>query len=58
MDVNIKASAHSCRELCPVIDLVIDLGNVVGLPTKDLTTMHVLIYKDNTDTLILAEVIL
>ena len=56
MEAKIKALAHSCRELFPVIDLVTELGNVVGLPTN-LTTIHVSIHEDNAGALILVETI-
>ncbi len=32
-----------------------ELVMVVGLPTKDFTTMHVSIHKDNVGALVLAE---
>ena len=49
--------AHSCKELFPIIDLVTELGAVVGLPTEDLTTMHVSIHEDNAGALVLTETI-
>ena len=55
MEADINTLAHSCRELFPVIDQVTELGNVVGLSTKDLTTMHVSIHEDNAGALVLAE---
>ena len=55
MEAEIIALAHSCRELFPIIDLVTELGKVVGLPAKDLTTMHVSIHEDNAGALVLAE---
>ena len=57
MEAEIIALAHSCRELFPIINIVVELGKVVGLPTKDLTTMHVSIHEDNAGALILAETI-
>ena len=57
MEAEIIALAHSCRELFPIIDLVISLGKAVGLPTEDLTTMHVSIHEDNAGALVLAETI-
>ncbi len=57
MEAELNALAHSCKELFPIIDLVSDLGTIVGLPTKDLITMHVSIHKDNAGTLVLVETI-
>ena len=57
MEAEIIALAQSCRELFPIIDLVISLGKAVGLPTEDLTTMHVSIHEDNAGALVLAETI-
>jgi len=57
MEAEIIALAHSCRELFPVMDLVHEMGSVVGLPTEDLTTMHVSIHEDNAGALVLAETI-
>ena len=57
MEAEIIALAHSCRELFPVMDLVQEMGSVVGLPTEDLTTMHVSIHEDNAGALVLAETI-
>ena len=57
MEAEINALAHSCRELFPIIDLVQEVGEVVGLPTKDLTTINVSIHEDNAGALVLAETI-
>jgi hypothetical protein len=57
MEAEIIALAHCCRELFPVIDIVTELGNVIGLPTKDLVSMHVSIHEDNAGALVLAETI-
>ena len=57
MEAEIIALAHSCRELFPIIDIVHELGVVVGLPTTDLTSMHVSIHEDNAGALVLAETI-
>ena len=58
MEAEINVLARSCKELFPIIDLVSELGTVVGLPTKDLTSMHVSIHKDNVGALVLMETIL
>jgi hypothetical protein len=57
MEAEIIALAHCCRELFPVIDVVTELGNVLGLDTKDLASMHVSIHEDNAGALVLAETI-
>ena len=57
MEAEIIALAHCCRELFPVIDIVKELGSVVGLPTDDLVSMHVSIHEDNAGALVLAETI-
>ena len=57
MEAEIIALAHCCRELFHVMDQVSELGAIVGLKTKDLTTMKVSIHKDNAGALVLAETI-
>jgi hypothetical protein len=57
MEAEIIALAHCCRELFPVVDIVTELGKVVGLPTDDLVSMHVSIHEDNAGALVLAETI-
>jgi hypothetical protein len=57
MEAEIIALAHCCRELFPVIDVVTELGNVLGLETKELASMHVSIHEDNAGALVLAETI-
>ena len=57
MEAEINALAHSCKELFPIIDLVSELGKVVGLPAEDLTTMHVSIHEDNAGALVLADIL-
>ena len=40
-----------------MVDIVTELGKVVGLPTDDLVSMHVSIHEDNAGALVLAETI-
>ena len=54
VEAEIVALAHSCRELFPIIDMVAELGPVVGLEVG-LTTMNVSIHEDNAGALILAQ---
>ena len=55
IEAEINSLAHSYKELFPIIDLVSELGKVVGLPAKDLTTKHVSIHEDNAGALVLAK---
>ena len=57
MEAEIIALAHSCQEFFPIIDLVKELGQIIGLPTKDLTSIHISIHKGNAAALVLAEMI-
>ena len=57
MEAEIIALSHCCRELFAVVDIVKEVGDVVGLPTKDLISMHVSVHEDNAGALILAETI-
>ena len=53
-EAEINALAHSCRELSPIIDITISLGQAVGFPIGD-TTLNVSIHEDNAGALILAQ---
>ena len=55
MEAEIIALAHCCRELFPVVDIVKELGDVVGLATEDLVSMHVSVHEDNAGALVLAQ---
>jgi hypothetical protein len=55
MEAEIIALAHCCRELFPVVDIVKELGDVVGLATEDLVSMHVSVHEDNAEALVLAQ---
>ena len=57
MEPKINDLAHSYKELFPIIDLVSKLATVVGLITKDLTSMHVSIHENNVGVLVLTETI-
>ena len=57
MEAEIIALAHCCRELFPIMNQVAELGAIVGLKTKDLTTMKVSIHEDNAGALVLAQTI-
>ena len=55
METEMNALAHCCRELFPLMNIVGEVRASVGMPTKDLTSMHVSVHKDNAGALILAE---
>ena len=59
MEAEIIALAHCCQELFPIMNQVAELGlgAIVGLKTKDLTTLKVPIHKDNANALVLAHTI-
>jgi hypothetical protein len=57
IEAEINSLAYCCRELFPVMDMVEEIGSVVGLPNKDMSSMHVSVHKDNSDALILGETI-
>ena len=54
MEAEIIALAHSCRELFPIMDMVVAMSSAVGLPSPS-TSMHVSIHEDNAGALVLAE---
>ena len=57
IEAEIIALPHCCRELFPIMNQVAELGAIMGLKTKDLTTMKVSIHEDNADALVLAQTI-
>ncbi len=57
MEMEIIALAQCCCDLFPVMDIVSEVGNVVGLVTKDMVSMHALVHKDNDGSSVLAETI-
>jgi hypothetical protein len=57
MEAEVIALAHCCRELFPVMDIVKEVGEVVGLETDGLSSMHVSVHEDNAGALVLAETI-
>ena len=57
MEAEIIALAHSCRELFPIMDMVKQLGPLLGLPVEDMTTIKVSIHEDNAGALVLAKTI-
>ncbi|KAL7483242.1 hypothetical protein ACHAW6_008895 [Cyclotella cf. meneghiniana] len=57
MEVKIIALVYCCHEPFLVMDNVSEVGNVVGLATEDMISMHVWIHKDNAGALVLAETI-
>ncbi len=57
MEAEIIALAHCCWELFPVMDIVDEIGEVVGMETKELVSMHISIHEDYAGGLVLAETI-
>jgi hypothetical protein len=57
MEAEIIALSHCCQEMFPLMDIVSELGKVIGLPTDDLNSMHVSIHEDNAGALVLAQII-
>ncbi|KAL7485175.1 hypothetical protein ACHAW6_010771 [Cyclotella cf. meneghiniana] len=57
MEAEIIALLHCCQELFLVVNVVMELGKVVGLESEDLVSMHVSIHEDNAGALILAQTI-
>ena len=57
MEAEIVALEHCCRELFPVCDIVKEVGDVLGLATGDLSSMHISVHEDNAGALVLAETI-
>ena len=55
MEAEINALAHCCRELFPVLDMAINVGDAVGLHTEDIASMSVSVHEDNAGALILAQ---
>ena len=55
MQAEVNALAHACRALFPIMDLVKEVGAIVGMPTEELTSMHVSIHEDNAGALSLAQ---
>jgi hypothetical protein len=45
MDAEIIALVHCCRELFPVINIVTEVGEVLGLKTKEMASIHVSITR-------------
>ena len=54
MESKINTLSHCCRELIPLMNMVQEIGGAVGMPTDDLTSMHVSVHKNNSGALILA----
>ena len=55
MESEINALSHCYRKLFQLIDMVEETEMAVGMPIKDLTSMHVSVYEDNYGALILAQ---
>ncbi|KAL7524697.1 hypothetical protein ACHAXR_002241, partial [Thalassiosira sp. AJA248-18] len=49
------ALAHCCRELMPILDMVDEIGEAVGLEQSESPKMHIRIHEDNAGALVLAQ---
>ena len=54
MEAEINALSQCCCDLFPIVDMVSEIGQVVGLPTDDKNKVHVSVHEDNAGALILA----
>lgn len=57
MEAEIVALASCCRELFPIIDMVNEIGDAVGLQQSERAKMHIKIHEDNSGALVLAQTI-
>ena len=57
MEAEVIALAACCRELMPILDIVEEIGEAVGLGQSKRPRMHVRIHEDNAGALILAETV-
>ena len=57
IEAEIDALSCCCHELFSVMDSVWEVGNAVGLPTKELTSIHLSLHEDIAGALVLAETI-
>ena len=57
MEAKIISLAHCSQELFPVMDIVAEISEAVGIKTKELVSMHVPIHKDNDGALVPTETI-
>ena len=55
MEAEVNALSLCCRELFPLMDMVGEVGKAVGMATKDMTSMHVSVHKDNAGALVLTK---
>ena len=55
MESETNALLHCCRKLFPLMDMVQDIGKSVGMPTEDLTSVHVSVHEENFSALVLAQ---
>ncbi|KAL7475249.1 hypothetical protein ACHAW6_001173 [Cyclotella cf. meneghiniana] len=57
MEKGIIVLVHCCRDLFPVMDIVAEIGRVVGLEMKGFIFMHVSIHEDNAGAFVLAKTV-
>eukprot|EP00956_Cyclotella_meneghiniana_P043046 scaffold250689_cov149-Cyclotella_meneghiniana.AAC.1 len=54
MEAEYVALSQACKDLFPLLDMVKELGNAVGIPVGKDTYMHVQVHEDNVGALTLA----
>ena len=57
MHAELVALAACCQDLPPILDLVDEIGDAVGLAQTERPKMHVTIHEDNSGALTLANMI-
>ncbi len=57
MEAEVIALASCCNELMPILDMVDEIGQAVGLSPTEAPKMHILIHEDNAGALILAKTV-
>ena len=57
MEAEIVALGACCKELMPIIDMVDDISDAVGLSRTEAPKMHVRIHEDNAGALTLAKMV-
>lgn len=53
MEAEVVAFVSCCRELCPILDLVDQIGDAVGLQQEEMCKMHCKVHEDNAGALTL-----
>jgi len=57
MEAEVQAMASCCKDLMPILDIVDQVGNAVGLTPSMGPKMHIRIHEDNASALILSKML-